>query len=70
MVLILMKLCLSGRFVSIFRFSSVVSVTVDAAVGVVVGITVSITVEDSWFCPVATVTIAVCVHILIVGDTG
>jgi hypothetical protein len=64
--LILIKPRLSGRFASTFRFSSAVSVTVNAAVGITVGITV----EDGRFCPVATVTIAVRVHILIVGDTG
>jgi len=73
MVLILIKPCLSGRFISIIRSSDAISVTVNAtvgvAVGVTIGITVGITVEDGWFCPVA-VTIAVCVHVLIVGNAG
>jgi hypothetical protein len=51
MVLILIKLCLSGRFASIFRFSSAVGITV----------------EDGRFCPVA-VTVAVRIHILIIGN--
>jgi len=68
--LILIKPCLSGYFANTFRFSSAVSVTVDAVVGVAVGITVGIIVEDGWFCLVATVTITVRVHILIVGDAG
>jgi len=73
MVLILIKLCLSGRFISIVRSSDAISVTVNATVGVVVGvtigITVGITVEDGRFCPVA-VTIAVRVYVLIVNDAG
>ena len=68
--MILIKPRLSGHFVSIFRFSSTFSVIVDAAVGVAVSITVGITIEDSRFCPVTTVTVAVCVYILIVGDAG
>jgi len=71
MVLILIKPCLSGRFTSIVRSSDAISVIVNATVGVAVGITISITVgitvKDGRFCPVA-VTIAVCVHVLIVGD--
>ena len=66
MVLILIKLRLSRRFASTFRFSSAVSVTVNTAVGITVGITV----ENGRFYPVATVTIAVRVYILIISDTG
>ena len=60
--MILMKPCLSRHFANIFRFSSAVSITVDATVG--------ITVKDSQFCPITTVTVAVCVYILIVSDAG
>jgi len=71
MVLILIKPCLSRRFVSIVRSSNAISVIVNAtvgvAVGVIIGITVGITVKDGWFCPKA-VTVTICVHILIVGD--
>jgi len=71
MVLILIKPCLSGCFVSIVRSSNAISVTVNAivgvAVGVTIGITVGITIKDGRFCPVA-VTVAIRVHILIVGD--
>jgi len=73
MVLILIKLCLSGRFTSIVRSSDTISITVNATVGVAVGvtisITISITVKDGRFCPVA-ITIAVRVYILIVSNTG
>jgi hypothetical protein len=71
MVLILIKLCLSGRFASIVRSSDAISVIVNAtvgvAVGVTIGITVGITVKDGRFCPVA-VTVAVRIYILIVGN--
>jgi hypothetical protein len=71
MVLILIKLCLSGRFISIIRSSDAISVTVDAtisvAVGVTIGITVGITVKDGRFYPIA-ITIAIYIYILIVGD--
>jgi len=57
MVLILIKLCLSKRFVSIIRFSDAISVIVNAtisvAVGVTIGITIGITVKDGRFYPVA-----------------
>jgi len=73
MVLILIKLYLSGRFVSIIRSSNAISVTVNAiigvAVGVTIGITVGITVKDGRFCPVA-VTVAIHVYVLIIGDAG
>jgi hypothetical protein len=72
MVLILIKLCLSGCFTSIVKSSNAISVTVNAIVGVAVGITISITVgitvKDGRFCPVA-VTIAICVHVLIISNT-
>jgi len=71
MVLILIKLCLSGRFISITRSSDAISVIVNATVGVVVGvtigITIGITVKDSWFYPVA-ITIAIRAYILIVSN--
>ena len=72
MVLILIKPCLSGRFVSIIRSSNAISVTVNAtigvAVGVTIGITIGITVKDGWFCPIA-VTVAIRVYVLIVSNT-
>jgi len=73
MVLILIKPCLSGRFISIIRSNNAISVIVNAtigvAVGVTTGITVSIIVKDGWFYPVA-VTIAIHAHILIVSNAG
>jgi len=60
MVLILIKLYLSGRFISI--------VIVNATIGVTVGVTIGITVKDGQFCPIA-VTIAIRVHVLIIGNT-
>jgi len=71
MVLILIKPCLSGRFISIVRSSNAISVIVNATIGVVVGVTIGITVgiivEDGWLCPIA-ITVAVYAHILIVGN--
>jgi hypothetical protein len=63
MVLILIKLYLSGRFTSIV----IVNATIGVAVGVTIGITISITVEDSRFYPVA-ITIAIYVYILIISN--
>jgi hypothetical protein len=71
MVLILIKLCLSGRFISIIRSSDAISVIVNATVGVIVGvtigITIGITVKDGRFCPIA-VTVTIRVYILIVSN--
>ena len=71
MVLILIKLCLSGRFASIVRSSNAISVIVNATVGIIVGITISITVsitiKDGRFCPVA-VTVTIRVYILIISN--
>jgi len=71
MVLILIKLYLSRRFVSIIRFSNAISVTVNVTVGVAVGITISITVgitiKDGQFCPVA-ITVAIYFCILIISN--
>jgi len=71
MVLILIKPCLSGRFVSIVRSSNAISVTVNAtigvAVGVTIGITIGITVKDGRFCPVA-ITVVIRIYILIIGN--
>ena len=77
MVLIIIKLYLSGRFASIIRFSNTISVTVNATVGVAVGVTMSITVgitvgitiKDGRFYPVA-VTVAIYIYILIISNTG
>ena len=71
MVLILIKLYLSGRFASIVRFSNAISVTVNTTVGVAVGVTISITVgitvKDGRFCPVA-ITVTIYVYILIISN--
>jgi len=71
MVLILIKLYLSGRFASIVRSSNAISVTVNAtvsiAVGVTIGITIGITVKDGRLYPVA-ITVAVYAYVLIVSD--
>ena len=71
MVLILIKLYLSGRFTGIVRFSDAISVIVNAtisvAVSVTIGITIGITVKDSRFCPVA-VTVAIYIYILIISN--
>ena len=73
MALILIKPYLSGRFASIVRSSNTISVIANATIGVAVGVTISITVgitiKDGWFCPVA-ITVAVCIHVLIVGNAG
>ena len=45
MVLILIKLYLSGCFISIIRPSNAIGVTVNATVGVTVGVTISITIS-------------------------
>ena len=72
MVLILIKLCLSERFISIVRSSNTISVIVNAtigvAVGVTIGITVGITIKDGRFYPVA-VTVAIRIYILIISNT-
>jgi len=71
MVLILIKLYLSRRFISIVRCSNAISVTVNATVGVAVsvtiGITIGITVKDGRFYPIA-VTIAIYAYILIISN--
>jgi len=71
MVLILIKVCLSGRFVSIVRFSNAISVIVNAtigvAVGITIGITVGITIKDGRFYPVA-VTVAIYIYVLIISN--
>jgi len=71
MVLILIKLYLSGRFASIVRSSNTISVTVNATVGVAVGVTISITVgitiKDGRFCPIAVI-VAIHIYILIISD--
>jgi hypothetical protein len=71
MVLILIKLYLSGRFASIIRFSDAISVIVNATIGVIVGVTigiiVGITVKDGRFCPVA-ITVTIYIYILIINN--
>jgi len=71
MVLILIKLYLSGRFISIIRSSNAISVIVNAtisvAVSVTIGITIGITVKDGQLYPVA-VTVAIHTYILIISN--
>jgi len=71
MVLILIKLYLSGRFASIIRSSDAISIIVNATIGVAVGVTISITigitVKDGRLYPIA-VTITIYTYILIISN--
>jgi len=71
MVLILIKLYLSRRFISIIRSSNTISVIVNATisviVGVTIGITIGITVKDGRLYPIA-ITVAIYTYILIISN--